>query len=95
MKQPESFTLLNGCFTAQDAKEVLMSVFQAKIHFHQMQNFSSQERFGREDVMALKRIPELKKNLQGILEVIAQAAATNMKLNVTSEVNIEFTRTDQ
>jgi hypothetical protein len=42
--------------SADEAREILMSVFLGKIDFHENKNFSSEERFGKVDLTALKRI---------------------------------------
>lgn len=94
MNNIETFTLIDGHFTYQDAREVLVSLFLAKIQFHEIQNFSSQERFGKEDEMAVKRIPDLKKNLKSVLELVSQAAEGNKKMIVNSVINIEFADAD-
>ncbi len=91
MNDIEALTLLDGHFTPEEAREVLLSLFQAKIQFHEMQNFSSQERFGHEDAMAVKRIPDLKNNMRKIQNLVAVAVQTNKKMLVSSVVNIEFT----
>ena len=91
MNNIETLTLVDGHFTHQQAREVLLSLFQAKIHFHEMENFSSQRRFGHEDPMAVKRIPDLKKNMKSILDLVSQAAKGNKKMIVTSVIKIEFT----
>lgn len=92
MNKHESLTLLDGHFTADEAKEVLMSIFHAKIHFHELKNFSSRERFGCDDKVAMERIPELKKSMQRIQDLVSQATENNMDVLVTSVVKVEFVK---
>ena len=58
MKKKQDFKFIEGEFTPQDAKEVLIDLYTSKINFHLMKNFSSSERFGKDDKTASKRIPE-------------------------------------
>lgn len=90
MNRNESLTLLKGLFTAEEAREVLISLFQAKINYHEARNFSSQVRSGCDDRIAAERLPELRKSLLRIRELVAQAEGSNRKMVVTSTVNIEF-----
>ena len=91
MKKTEKLQLINGNFTAKDAKEVLVSVFLKKILFHEMKNFSSMERFKRQDKVSLKKIPELKKSLEKIIKICAEAETKNQILSVSSVIDINFT----
>lgn len=94
MNSIETLTLVDGRFTHQEARDVLMSLFQAKIQFHEMQNFSSQELFGHEHRLAVERIPDLKKNMRKIQDLVAMAVQTNKKMIVTAVIQIEFTDAD-
>ena len=90
MNKNESLLLLKGRFTADEARELLIELFHAKIQFHEKKNFSSQERFGCKDRIATERIPELKESLRRVQELVAQAAGSNKRMIVTSTVHIEF-----
>jgi hypothetical protein len=88
MNKTEKLTFIEGAFTDAEAKEILMNVFSTKINFHQVKNLSSQERFGKVDVAASKRIIALKKGLEKAMEMIAEANKNNKKLTIKSEINI-------
>lgn len=90
MNKIEQLNLIEGTFTDEEAKEILMNIFLTKIHFHEMKNFSSQERFGKQDEIAKKRIPLLKKEKEKVLQIISQAKLNNKKLLITSEINISL-----
>jgi len=90
MKKVQTLKLIDGEFSAQDAKEVLMSLYSSKLNFHQMKDFSSTERFGKNDETAIKRIPELKESMTVIAAIIQEATDTKNNLLVTASVNIEF-----
>jgi hypothetical protein len=88
-----NLTLIDGEFSPVDAKEILKNVFGSKIQFHEMKNFSSKERFGKEDQTSLKRIVQLNNNLERILKVISEAEANNETLIVDAEICIRRSQT--
>ncbi len=88
MNKTEKLTFIEGDFNDAEAKAILVNVFTQKINFHQRKNFSSQERFGRVDAAASKRIIELKKGLEQALNMVEVAKINNLKLNISSEINI-------
>lgn len=88
MLKNKKLKLIEGKFLHDEAKEILRNIFSAKINFHQMKNFSSQERFGKDDKTAVKKIPILKKELVKLDKILAEAKAKNLNLVITSEINI-------
>lgn len=91
MKKKQTLKLIDGEFTAQEAKEMLMSLYSSKLNFHQMRDFSSTERFGKKDEIASKRIPEIRESIAVISAIIQEAVNNNKKLSIKAAVNIEFT----
>ncbi|HPF89504.1 MAG: hypothetical protein H6590_05510 [Flavobacteriales bacterium] len=90
MENNGSLTLLKGHFTPDEAREVLINLFQAKVSFHQMKHFSSLERTGREDHVAKERILELKESMRRIREMVAQAEASGMMMSISSTVEVDI-----
>jgi hypothetical protein len=90
MKKEEKFSLVEGTFKADEAKEILQNLYAQKIKFHQLKNFSSHLRFGVDDVVSLNRITALKKNLAEIEVLLAEASASNLHLTISSEVKISL-----
>lgn len=88
MKQDETVELINGEFTIEQAKEILSNVFSTKIHFHQMKNFSSLERYSKEDEIAITRLPELKRELKRSLAFLENSEISNKKILIHSEIKI-------
>lgn len=89
MNNTTEVSLIDGTFSTGEAKEILMSLYSSKIHFHEMKIFSSRERFGFEDPHSVKRIPELLENkviLSGLLE---ETSKLPVKLRIRSFVQIE------
>lgn len=92
MENTKELKLIDGHFSPDEAREILMNVFLGKIDFHQNKNFSSEERFGKEDVTAVKRIPELNRSMDIISKLIADAKQNNETLQITSEVHIKLSK---
>jgi hypothetical protein len=90
MKKVEQLTLIDGNFNDEEAKEILMNILTTKIHFHEMKDFSSQERFGIQDETAKKRIPALKKEIEKLLQILSEAKLHNKKLSIDSIINISI-----
>lgn len=90
MNKLEQLNLIEGNFSDEEATEILMSVFLAKINFHEKKIFSSQVRFGKDDELAINRIPKLKKEIEKMLQIISEAKLKNKRLSITSEINISL-----
>lgn len=60
MKKTETIDLIKGTFTPRDAREVLLSLLNSKIKFHQLKDWSSRERFGTPDAESEQRLKSLK-----------------------------------
>jgi hypothetical protein len=95
MGNNQSFKLIDGEFSQTEAMEVLNNVFSGKIQFHQMKNFSSQIRFGKDDEMSIKRIAQLKESIEAISKLIKEAKIGNGKIEITSVVNICFSNSEK
>jgi len=88
----QKFKLIEGKFWPNESREILNNVFFSKIQFHQMKNFSSQERFGTEDKNGLKRIYQLKKSIDKILKMIESAEKKGEQIEIKSEIMINFVK---
>ena len=86
----EKLNLIEGNFSDEEAKEILMSIFLAKINFHEKKIFSSQIRFGKDDEIAVNRIPKLKKEIEKMLQIISEAKLHNKRLLITSKIDISL-----
>jgi hypothetical protein len=90
MNKIEKLTLIEGDFYFDEAKEILMTMFSSKINFHNIQNCSSQERFGKDDEVAQKRIPVLRNEIKKLEKILLEAKEKNKKLVINSEINISL-----
>jgi hypothetical protein len=90
MNSNKKLQLIEGEFSFNEAKEILTSMFISKINFHNIQNWSSQERYGKDDETAQKKIPLLKNEIEKLEEIILEAKANNKKLVINSEIIISL-----
>jgi len=90
MERTKSLKIIDGKYNFEEAEDLLMNMFLSKINFHNLKNLSSQERFGKLDETAQVRIPELKKEIQKLNEILNEAKINNRKLVIHSEINISM-----
>lgn len=88
MSTTTSLSLIEGTFESEDAKQILMNIFSTKIQFHEMRNFSSEERSGKPDEVSSQRIPVLKNNVAVLSDIIAEAERKNLHLKISANINI-------
>jgi hypothetical protein len=88
MKKNETLTIIDGQYSYDEAKEILMTMFASKLNFLNIKNWSSQERYGKEDEMAQKRIPALRNEMKKLEEILSEAKSKNKMLVISSEINI-------
>lgn len=86
MNKTEKLTLIEGTFSTEEAREILMNVFYTKINFHEVKNFSSIERFGEVDATAQKRIPHLKQAVEKLSKFLAEANTSKKQITINSEI---------
>jgi hypothetical protein len=88
MKKNETLRIIDGNFDYDEAKEILTAMFTSKLNFLNIKNWSSQERYGKEDEMARKRIPALRNEMKKLEEILSEAKSKNKMLVISSEINI-------
>jgi hypothetical protein len=90
MNETKELSLIDGEFAIEDAQEILMTIFSSKISFHQLKNFGSLERYGKEDAIAKKRIPHLHKEVKKLKTILSKAKAKKQKLEIHAVIKITF-----
>lgn len=90
MANHNNFTLIQGTFLPKECRELLFSIYKNKIRFHRLKNFSSQERFGKDDEKALQRMNQLKETLTSIFEVIEKAEKNEKIVEINAEIILNF-----
>lgn len=90
MKAKQPIKFIEGKFSPEEAKEILVDLLNHKIRFHSLKNFSFEERFGKPVEGSQKRIEDLKASREKIILVIQQAKDNNTNLRIESSINIAF-----
>jgi hypothetical protein len=81
-----SFTLIEGTFDSEEAREILMSLIGRKIEFHHKKNLRHQERKGVAHQNSLNRIEELKKTRKEILAHLKEMKRKQISVFIKSDV---------
>ncbi|GIV38022.1 MAG: hypothetical protein KatS3mg032_2401 [Cyclobacteriaceae bacterium] len=89
-QQITRINLVDGLFTYEEAKDLVLSLIQSKIHFHELNNFSSIEQLGQPDAIAKHRIPELLAEREKVLRIMQEAARKRCVVKIASSVSIEL-----
>lgn len=84
----QSYGLIRGVFFPDDARDLLMTLVDNKISFHQLNNRSRRERFGEIDAAVVKRIDELRQSKADMARLIEEVAALGMKLKISCNIEI-------
>lgn len=90
MSVEKKIKFIKGKFSPEAAKEVLLNLLNQKIQFHSLQNFSSEERFGKPVPGSQKRIEELKEAKEKVVSITDKAARENLSLKVDSIIHISL-----
>jgi len=87
----KSYSLIRGSFSPDAARQLLMSLVNYKINFHQQNDWSHRERFGEENPAAVKRAEELSQTRDDIAQLVEQASAMGLNMSIKSNIEIELT----
>ncbi len=81
-----SFSLIEGSFEVEEAREVLMSLISRKIEFHHKKNLRHQETNGFPHEGSLNRVNELKKIRTEILSHLKKLKKQQAIVSIKSDV---------
>jgi hypothetical protein len=81
---------MRGQFMIDDAEEILMDIFSAELKFYQLKSFSSEERLGKRDESAEKRVNELRQRIGKLRKLIDELKSKNARLTISSNVEISL-----
>jgi len=87
-----SHKLIDGKYNVEQANEILFSLVNSKINFHNHEIFSNQERFNADVSHSVNRIAELKEVHEEIKRQLVFAKENGLKLKVKSSVDIVFVK---
>lgn len=86
----KEFKLIEGQFSPDEAKNILMSLFNNKIDYHQLESFSNQIRLGNDISFSQNRINDLIQSVENIKEMVEEATAKGKRLKIDGIINISF-----
>lgn len=85
-----SVTLINGIYSPEQARDILMNLVSSKINFHNQEIFSIQERFGRNSAHSVKRVAELKQVRDNLMTYLNNLDNKQVNVKINSEVQIQI-----
>jgi hypothetical protein len=88
MTKIDTFKLIEGEFSTEEAREIILSLIQYKIQFHSIKILSNEERFGTKDTHSMERLSELRETLKDIKT--SMDAIGDKKLVIRSNITIEI-----
>ena len=88
MKNNSNLTLIEEEISCEDANEILTKMFFSNSNYHNIKNWSSQERYGTDDEIAQERIPDLKREMEKLQTILSEARVNRKKLVVSSSIKI-------
>lgn len=88
MKKTQTIELIKGVFTPDDAREILLTLLDNKINFHNLRNWSSRERFGKPDAYSEERLTNLRESREKVKQIISQSIKQEENLMINSSIEI-------
>lgn len=86
------FVLIHGQFIPTEAMDVLVTLLNNKLHYHELKNFLSEERFGRKNKFSEERIESLLQSKKEIIDMIEFATQHGYRLQVDSDIKIKLVK---
>ncbi len=90
-----NLSLINGFYSPEEAKEILMNVFASKIQFHELKNLRSMVTSDCEDETSIIRVKQLKKSVEELNELLKKANESNLELSIQSTIKITLRKTEK
>lgn len=82
------YRLISGVFNPDEASELLMALLEDKISFHQRNNWSLRERFGKSTAPGEKRIGELRQTRTDLIALLQEARDAGLQLHINCNIDI-------
>lgn len=90
MENQREFKLIDGIFSAEEARNILTALFNYKIDYHNKEDFSNHIRFNKDISHSKKRIQELTEAKKNIKEMLENSKANPKNLVIKSNISISF-----
>lgn len=82
------FSLVEGIFDAEDAKEILLTLLNNKIKYHNERMFSHEERFNKPCDFSIKRKKELQQTYEAVRDLLNQYKEEGKEVSIHSDICI-------
>ena len=88
--ETQNLELIKGEFSVLEAKELLFNLINQKINFHNLRDWSSQERYGMPDENSVQRIQQLKQSKESLQELVQIARKEGLSFKIDAKISIEL-----
>lgn len=85
----QNFLLISGEFNPDEANEVLMTLINNKISYHQTHNWSRRE-LGESDAAGRNRIEQLTATKARLAELMEEAGSSGQRLEINCTIEISL-----
>lgn len=90
MKDNHEFKLVKGQFSVQETKQILFTLINDKIKFHQLDLFSKSERNTGNKVFSQLRIKELNECKQELDSFLELAKEKNLEIKINGDITLNL-----
>ncbi|HET8902622.1 MAG TPA: hypothetical protein VFN16_01345 [Saccharospirillum sp.] len=80
--------LIDGVFSPDDARSILMALIEHKIQFHERDGWSKKERLGKTDEHGARRIRQLQQTKADLADLIDAAGDSAERLAIRCTIEI-------
>jgi hypothetical protein len=94
METKVDLLLINGIFSPDEAKEVLMNIFASKIQFHELKNLRAMITTNQDDKTSALRVQQLKETIDEFNAVFQQANENGLELSIQSHIEITLLKSN-
>lgn len=95
METKSNLILINGIFSPEEAKEVLMNILASKVQFHELKNLRSIVTKDSEDQTSISRVRQLKETIEELKLILNEASENNMELSIKSNIEITLKKSNK
>lgn len=95
MESNLKLSLINGIYSTEEAKEILMNVFASKIQFHELKNLRSIVINDVEDPSSVLRVRQLRQAIDEFNLLLKQAEENNLELSINSLIEISVRKSEK
>jgi hypothetical protein len=94
MEEKKEFKIIDGSFTPEQARDILLTIINGKINHHVMEGFSSRIKDGKDMTHSEIRIREMQKIKESLLDIIDNAKQQKMNLQLLGILEVKAIRRD-